>query len=149
MERQEDYIVLDTWICGDRIRVEQLWSNSQEAQMFSTRFVDREPPGIKRERDMYSCHHGKQSILPEKGIWTFARAERKFQKWLIAIENETLEQNPEKELDKYIVEMFQYLFLHEKVRKSIIGFPSQTALISFRGMVLRDHEQIALIFKED
>lgn len=142
----EKYLVLDSWLCGERVRVEQIYSVEKEAQMFSMEFVDRKPPGLKRDRDMYSCHCGKVSILPEKGRWTFQEAEEEFKEWLDQISKETLEENPDRDLDLYLVEMFQYVFLHEKVRACVRGFPVMNCLTSFRGMVLFRHEEIATIF---
>jgi hypothetical protein len=145
----ESTTVLDSWICGERILVEELWCLTNEGVKFRIGFIDRKPPGLKKEKDMYSCHHGKQSILPEKGMWSFSEAETEFSEWLVEVENESLEDNPDRELDLYLIELFQYLFLHERVRMTIRGFSSRNVLVTFRKMVLRDYEHVALIFKQD
>ena len=149
MEVVQEYIVLDTWMCGDKVLVEQQWFTLEECVRIAVKRIDKEPPGWKLKRDMYSCHTPNQSTLREHGIWTFAEAEKEFEVWLAEIDGETLEQNPEKEVDRYCVEMYQYLFLHNKVRETIKGFPSSNGANTFREMVHAAYDDVTLIFKQD
>lgn len=144
---EEAFVVLESWQCGDRIRAERLWSYEEQAQYFLLEFIDRKPPGYKRDYHMYSCYHGNQLPRPKNDRWFFIRAHQEFIAWKEDIQNETLEENPDRELDLYLVELFHELFLHEKVRRRTTSFPINNPRTTFREMVLQRHEDIALIFR--
>jgi hypothetical protein len=138
-------LVLDSWMCGDFVMVEEVWNQEKESATLKMWIVGRRPEVWKKNTTMTSLDSPNQSAIPVKGAWTFEEAREEFDLWLVDIKNESLEDNPERDIDAYVVEMLQMLYISDRVKEEVKEFPANE--LSFRKTALSYQSDIALIYK--